>query len=156
MVAWPPTAVAWPFSDFFQYFSELLETSQKRCWIVGRRSSDLRSLSSDRQRFLSKFCHFGWNVENMLFESQRTVAWPSGYFFLVVVLRTTPHTLVRGCISRSSSSFRRTGQHSAYFHHLTPPNGKGRYWVFDTKWKIFLGRRKFFILAGILQLAVSL
>ena len=28
-VAWPPTTVAWPFSDFFQNFFLLLETSQK-------------------------------------------------------------------------------------------------------------------------------
>ena len=26
-------------------------------------------------------------------------------------------------------SFRRTGQHSAYFDHLTPPSGKGQSWI---------------------------
>ena len=39
-VAWPPTTVAWPFSDFFQNFPKLLETSKKRCLTVGRRSRD--------------------------------------------------------------------------------------------------------------------
>ena len=47
-VAWPPTTVAWPFSDFFQNFSWLLETPKKRCLTVGRRSRDLRPLSRDR------------------------------------------------------------------------------------------------------------
>ena len=50
-VAWPPTTVAWPFSDFFQNFPKLLETSKKRCLTVGRRgrrSRDLRPLSRDR------------------------------------------------------------------------------------------------------------
>ena len=52
-VAWPPTTVAWPFSDFFQNFSWLLETSKKRCLTVGRRSRDLRPLS--RERFVTFF-----------------------------------------------------------------------------------------------------
>ena len=39
-VAWPPTTVAWPFSDFFQNFSQLLETSKKRFLTVGRWSHD--------------------------------------------------------------------------------------------------------------------
>ena len=47
-VAWPPTTVAWPFSDFFQKVSKLLETSKKRCLTIGRRSRDLRQLSRDR------------------------------------------------------------------------------------------------------------
>ena len=47
-VAWPPTTVTWPFSDFFQNFRKSLETSQKRCLTVGRRSRDLRPLSRDR------------------------------------------------------------------------------------------------------------
>ena len=47
-VAWPPTTVAWPFSDFFQNFPKSLETSKKRCLTVGRRSRDLRPLSRDR------------------------------------------------------------------------------------------------------------
>ena len=47
-VAWPPTTVAWPFSDFFQNFPKSLETSKKRCLTVGRRSRYLRPLSRDR------------------------------------------------------------------------------------------------------------
>ena len=47
MVAWPPTTVAWPFSDFFQNFPKLLETSKKLCLTVSRRSRDLRPFSRD-------------------------------------------------------------------------------------------------------------
>ena len=47
-VAWPPTTVTWPFSDFFQTFPKLLEKLEKRCLTVGRRSRDLRPLSRDR------------------------------------------------------------------------------------------------------------
>ena len=39
-VAWPPTTSAWPFSDLFQKFCELLETSEKRCLKVSGRSRD--------------------------------------------------------------------------------------------------------------------
>ena len=48
MVAWPPTTVAWPISDFFQKIVWLLETSKKRCLTVGWWSRDLRPLSRDR------------------------------------------------------------------------------------------------------------
>ena len=44
-VAWPPTTVTWPFSDFFQKNFQLLETSKNRCLTVGRWSRDLRPLS---------------------------------------------------------------------------------------------------------------
>ena len=54
-VAWPPTTVAWPFSDFFQNFPKSLETSKKRCLTVGRRSRDLRPLSRDRSATFFKF-----------------------------------------------------------------------------------------------------
>ena len=53
-VAWPPTTVAWPFSDFFQNFPKSLETSKRRCLTVGRRSRDLRPLSRDRSATFSK------------------------------------------------------------------------------------------------------
>ena len=53
-VAWPPTTVAWPFSDFFQNFPKSLETSKKRCLTVGWRSRDLRPLSRDRSATFSK------------------------------------------------------------------------------------------------------
>ena len=48
MVAWPPTTVTWPFSDFFLNFPKLLETWKKRCLTAGRWSRDLRPLSRDR------------------------------------------------------------------------------------------------------------
>ena len=44
-VALPPTTVAWPFSDFFQNSSYLLETSKKRSLTVGQWSRELRQLS---------------------------------------------------------------------------------------------------------------
>ena len=41
-VAWPPTTVAWPFSDFFQNFPKLLKTSKNDVWqsADGRVTSD--------------------------------------------------------------------------------------------------------------------
>ena len=157
-VAWPPTTVTWPFSDFFQIFFYLLETSKKRCLTVGRwsrdlrpQSRDLRLLSRDRsvtffkkisnclkhpktlfdsrptvawpqplfsdffQKFFqlldtsenscltvgrrSRQLRLGWNVEKMLFESQRTVTWRSGSF-VPVVFFVQHHILPRRCISR--------------------------------------------------------
>ena len=70
MVAWPPTTVAWPFSDFFQNFSKLLETSKKRCLAVDRRSRDLRPLSHDRSATFFKI------VSNCL-KRRRNVVWQS-------------------------------------------------------------------------------
>ena len=129
-VAWPPTTVAWPFSDFFQKFSQLLPTSKKRCLTVGRRSRDLQPLSRDRsatffknfpnclkrpknvvwqsadgrvtsdhcrvtvQRLFSKFFLIAWNVGKTLFESQRTVAWLSGYFASVFFFVRLPYASV--------------------------------------------------------------
>ena len=75
-VAWPPTTVAWPFSDFFQNFPKSLETSKKRCLTVGRRSRDLRPLSRDRSATFSKKFLIAWNVEKSLFDSRPTAAWP--------------------------------------------------------------------------------
>ena len=54
-VAWPTTTVAWPFSDFFQKFSLLLETSKNRCLTVGRRSRDLNHCRVTVQRLFSNF-----------------------------------------------------------------------------------------------------
>ena len=76
-VAWPSTTVAWPLSDFFQKFFQLLDTTENSCLTVGRRSRHLR---------------LGWNVDKMLFESQRTVTWRSGYFVPVFFFRTASHT----------------------------------------------------------------
>ena len=50
------------FSDFFQKFSEMLETSKKRCLTVIQLSRDLRPLSRDLQWLFSKFFRIAWNV----------------------------------------------------------------------------------------------
>ena len=75
-VAWPPTTVAWPFSDFFQNFPKLLETSKNRCLTVGRRSRDLNHCRVTVQRLFSKFPRMAWNVYKTLFDSRPMVAWP--------------------------------------------------------------------------------
>ena len=53
-VEWPPTTVAWLFSDIFQIIFYLFEKSKKRCLTVGRWSRDLRPLSRDRSATLFK------------------------------------------------------------------------------------------------------
>ena len=87
-VAWPPTIVACPFSDFFQKFSKLLETSKKRCLTVGRRSRDLRPLSRDRSAtFFKKFSNCLKRPKNLVWQSadgrvtSTIVAWPFSDFF---------------------------------------------------------------------------
>ena len=64
------------FSDFFQNFSELLETSKKRCLTVIQRSRDLRPLSRDLQWFFWKFFRMARNIKKTLFNSHQTGAWP--------------------------------------------------------------------------------
>ena len=54
-VAWPPTTVAWPFSDFFQNFPKSLEASKKRWLTVGRRSRDLNHCRVTVQRLFQNF-----------------------------------------------------------------------------------------------------
>ena len=75
-VAWHPTTVAGPFSDFFQNFPKLLETSKKRCLTVSRRSRDLRPLSRDRSATFFKIFPNRLKRPKTLFDSQPTVAWP--------------------------------------------------------------------------------
>ena len=58
-VAWPPTTIAWPFSDFFENFAIWLETSRKSCLTVVRRKPDLRRLSRDRSATFLKILPFG-------------------------------------------------------------------------------------------------
>ena len=69
-VAWPPTTVAWPLSDFIQNFTLLLETSKKRCLTVGRWSRVLRPLSRDRSMTFFK------NFPNCL-KRPKNVVWVS-------------------------------------------------------------------------------
>ena len=87
-VAWPPTTVAWLFSDFFQKNFKLLETSKKRCLTVGRRSRDLRPLSRDRSVTFSKIFPNCLERSKTMFDSRptvaclpTTVAWPFSDFF---------------------------------------------------------------------------
>ena len=58
------------FSDFFQKFSELLETSKKRCLTVIQRSRDFRPLSRDRSVIFFK------NFPNRL-KRLKNVVWQS-------------------------------------------------------------------------------
>ena len=69
-VAWPPTTVAWPFSDFFRKNFKLLETSKKRCLTVGRWSRDLRPLSRDRSvTFFKKLSKCLKRPKNVVWQS---------------------------------------------------------------------------------------
>ena len=72
-VAWPPTTVTWPFSDFFQNFSKLLQTSKNRYLTVGRRSRDLRPLSRDRSATFFKNFPKCFKRLKTLFNSRPTV-----------------------------------------------------------------------------------
>ena len=108
-VAWPPTTVAWPFSDFFQKFSQLLDSSENSCLTVGRRSRHLR---------------LGWKVEQILFESQRTVTWRSCYFAPVVFFRTASHTASQMYIS---FFFLLSAEQLG---HVSPPTGMVQSWKF--------------------------
>ena len=70
MVAWPPTTVAWPFSDVPQNFLKLLETSKKRCLTVSRRSHDLRPLSHDGSAtFFKNFSNCLKRLKNVVWQS---------------------------------------------------------------------------------------
>ena len=62
-VAWPPTTVTWPFSDFFQKIYKLLETSKNCSSTVGWRLRGLEHCRVAVQRFFSKNFLFAWNVE---------------------------------------------------------------------------------------------
>ena len=120
MVAWPPTTLAWPFSDFFQNFPKLLETSKKRCLTVSRRSRDLRPLSRDRSTtFFKYFSNCLKRLKNVVWQSadgrvtsdySRTASHTASQMYLSLFL----------LLSRSRTSFgttfsvynARTGQHS--------------------------------------------
>ena len=75
-VAWPPTTVAWPFSEFFPKLFSLLEAFKNVVWqsADGRVTSDHCRVTV--QRLFSKFSKIAWNVQKTLFGSQPTVAWP--------------------------------------------------------------------------------
>ena len=137
-VAWPPTTVAWPFSDFFQKFFQLLNTSENSCLTVSRRSRHLR---------------LGWKVEQILFESQRTVTWRTGYFVPVVFFRTASHTASQMYISLLLLLYFFSAKSKATYLLLQEWSDPGN---FDIISKLGIGRREFLILAGKFQLIDSL
>ena len=61
-VAWAPTTVAWPFSDFFQKISKLLETCMNVVWqsVDGRVNSD--HCRATVEWLFSKNFQIAWNV----------------------------------------------------------------------------------------------
>ena len=48
----------------------------------------------------------------------------------------------------SFSSFRRTGQHSVYFDHVTPPKGEGQSWIFWYQMKDILREKRIYDFGG--------
>ena len=110
-VAWPPTTVAWPFSDFIQNFSYLLETSEKFVW---------------------KSADGGVTVRLLCFR---------------VFFRTAPHTLAYVVLLVLNVSFRRTGQHSVYFDHVTP-RGEGQTWILWYQMKDIFKEKRIFDFGG--------
>ena len=75
-VAWPPTTVAWPFSDFFKKFPNCLKRPKNVVWqsADGRVPSDHCRVTV--QRLFSKILQIAWNIQKTLFDSRPTVAWP--------------------------------------------------------------------------------
>ena len=67
-------------ATFFKIFLNCLKRRKK---LFDSRPTVACDCRASVQRLFSKFCHFSWNIEKMLFESQRTVALPSGYFVSV-------------------------------------------------------------------------
>ena len=72
-VAWPPTTVAWPFSDFFNILPNCLKRPKNVVWqsADGRVTSDHCRVTV--QRLFSKFSQIAWNVQKTLFDSRPTV-----------------------------------------------------------------------------------
>ena len=75
-VAWPPTTVAWPFSDFFSKIFLIAWNVQKTLFDSRPTVAWLQPLSRDRSATFSKFSQIAWNVQKTLFDSRPTVAWP--------------------------------------------------------------------------------
>ena len=74
-VAWPPTTVTWPFSDFFLKILNCLKRRKNVVWqsADGRVTSDHCRVTV--QWLFSKFFLIAWNVQKTLFDSRPTVAW---------------------------------------------------------------------------------
>ena len=92
-VAWPPTTVTWPFSDFFQKISNCL----KRRKIVVWQSADGRvTLTTVAWPFSDFFQNFpkSFETSKKRFDSRTTVAWLSGYFASMFVSYGFPYASV--------------------------------------------------------------
>ena len=102
-VAWPPTTVAWPFSDFFQKNFKMLKTSKNRCLTVGRQLRDLRSLSRDRSATLSK-------KFSICFKRRRNVVWQSAdgrvtFDHCCVTVQRLTFKILPNCLKRPKTLF---------------------------------------------------
>ena len=183
-VAWPPTTVAWPFSDFFQNFPKSLKTSKKRCLTVVWQSADGRGTSDHCrvtvQRLFSKKFLIAWNVEKSLFDSRLTVGWPpttvtwpfSDFFQKNSnCLKRRKIVVWQSADGRVTSDHSRTASHTAsqmyislFFFFYLSAKSKATYLLlqewsdpgnFDIISKLGIGRREFLILAGKFQLVDS-
>ena len=104
-VAWPPTTVAWQFSDFFQKISLSLETSKNVIWQLpdGRVTTDYCRLTV--QRLFSKFFQIASNVQERCLtvgrrsRDLRSLSRDSGYF-LPCLFRTAFAYASVCCLSR--------------------------------------------------------
>ena len=90
-VAWPPTTVTWPFSDFFKIPPNCLKRSKNVVWqsADGRVTSDHCCVTV--QWLFSKISQIAWNVQKFCLTVGRrsrgnptTVAWPYSDFFLML------------------------------------------------------------------------
>ena len=156
-VAWPPTTVAWQFSDFFQKISLSLETSKNVIWQLpdGRVTTDYCRLTV--QRLFSKFFQIASNVQERCLtvgrrsRDLRSLSRDSGYF-LPCLFRTAFAYASVCCLSRSYYSFFPTYSLTTYLllQEWSDPGN------FDIISKLGIGRRQFLILAGKFQLVDSL
>ena len=87
-VAWPPTTVAWPFSDFFQNMSQIAWNVQKTLFDSRPTVAWPRPLSRDRSAtFFKIFPNRLKRLKNVVWQSadgrvtSTTVAWPFSDFF---------------------------------------------------------------------------
>ena len=75
-VAWPPTTVAWPFSDFFQKISNCLKRAKTSFDCRPTVAWHPTTVAWPFSEFLEKKFIIARNVQKTLFDSRPTVAWP--------------------------------------------------------------------------------
>ena len=105
--------------QLFSKVCHFAETSKWNCLTISRRSRDLRRLSRN------------WLI--------------SDFHCFLFFVRTHP-AYACACLSRYYYyySFRQTGQHSAYFGHVTPPSGERQSWIFWYQMKDILREERIF------------